>query len=1390
MRNLKRALSLTLASVMLLGMMVVGASAKGYPDVDDNDNVEAIEVLQAVQVMRGDENGNFDPDRNVTRVEMAVVMALLLNLDYQYYEATCPFTDVPTWARGYVGACYANGVTSGYSANTYGSNDGITPVQAASMMMRALGYFKYAEDYNDGFEVVTVRQGTQIGIFEGVGSSATASMTRNQVARMALNALRSEMVTFTGTPGMEVNGVNVGYRAEYTPRTSTEVKFNAIEGRTGKGVLTEVYVDTSSVNPTVYISIINTYVAKAREDYNTKDEEIDLTVYGVDFVANSTALVKDTTNRGTPFTEVLTPAGEDFELLKDAKKDDLFLVHVADGDIQEIIVPEILSAVNLTGFSKTNYVISDGTQYDYANTALYNPGDLDEYTSVNGNINLKDMTYNVILDEYGYLIGIEQIEDPTQYVFITGTEGGYSDMYNTTITMRAIFTDGTTDVIEVDMSKSTGVNAFRNMGPIINTWCTYTVNNKDIYTLKAVPLSIGGGKIAQWAQNAYHTANNGSADGIRGTSSYTIDKGHTTLVANNGTTDIRVYGNDKTIYINAEMSVIEAKTQLGGTVDASNSLTSAGNGLTDGIGGTTDKNYVVGDTTSGNPRTAIISDVDSVTVGIANTNIKAVSLAEADLERSLENGDRNNTTANDLVFPKSEIYTLYNDKGVVIAAVVLGDDQGTGTKLALFPNSEPSEERLVGTDARTSDEIWEWTRKAIIDGEEVTLTERGDNLSQLSAANIGMGDLVEIRFDADNRVRRADNLTKFNGANMGSGNVFSGGIGKYTTDITNVEKSAEANETVVLYENFTNGAHSLVYDNGTLFRDNANTKGVYVQNAPVIVATAKLKDNVNGTPGKLSDVNQYENISRTFTGENAMSDALNALDKNFTGYLIIIVKDHVASSVILNDTYGKKVNTGNTNKGDLDDLTKVFRAGSTFTVEYYDKNYGTDKAMTAEQVRDLCAAAVSDYFNGITVKPGTWSSLSNSGQMYLDDGSILGETITVNSARMQAFFVDGELNGYKRATSGSVTLGTPGTGTDTTSAITGEFLIGKNAKASSSDSTNGTVTVSSTDGDVYLTTAYAVTLNDAVTATYTELANATSGNAGGNIATGTKYYIAKDTVLNLELTGKNDSKTYQFQADTPVDPTLIGESAVLAANTDKLEATYKVTSADDTTISVTSGVVVKVKYGAETKSMVVADIDDVTFDDLADLAGLGRNEEGGYLVDLDAAPDGTGGEGVTTTTMSNKVNTAKAGFLVAGNTYEFGYYKVTMPADITDLSDDDSLFTNGDIAWAVTGVTTPADGEVYYLKDGGTVVATVTADSATAGMANATVAGGTGAVAKVVNAEVDESVDATATMTAEDETVTIDNNRAKFNNVELTFTWTVNGDDIAAANLTVTASNS
>ena len=194
MRNLKRALSLTLASVMLLGMMVIGTSAASYPDVDKDNNVEAIEVLQAVKVMQGDDKGNFDPDRSVSRNEMAIVMAKLLNLDYNYYKDTCPFWDVPDYAKPYVAACYANGIVSGYNATTFGGADTVTAVQAASMMMRALGYFQYQSDYEDNFVLSTVKQASKIRLFDGINANQDSPLTRDQVARLALNALESGMV--------------------------------------------------------------------------------------------------------------------------------------------------------------------------------------------------------------------------------------------------------------------------------------------------------------------------------------------------------------------------------------------------------------------------------------------------------------------------------------------------------------------------------------------------------------------------------------------------------------------------------------------------------------------------------------------------------------------------------------------------------------------------------------------------------------------------------------------------------------------------------------------------------------------------------------------------------------------------------------------------------------------------------------------------------------------------------------------------------------------------------------------------------------------------------------------------------------------------------------------
>ena len=111
----------------------MGSSAAGYADVTSEQNEEAIEVLQTIGIMIGDEDGNFNPDQNVTRNEMAVIMSNLMEYNVAVYKDTSPFTDVPAWAEPYVAACYTNGITTGYSSTIYGGSDTVTTAQAALM---------------------------------------------------------------------------------------------------------------------------------------------------------------------------------------------------------------------------------------------------------------------------------------------------------------------------------------------------------------------------------------------------------------------------------------------------------------------------------------------------------------------------------------------------------------------------------------------------------------------------------------------------------------------------------------------------------------------------------------------------------------------------------------------------------------------------------------------------------------------------------------------------------------------------------------------------------------------------------------------------------------------------------------------------------------------------------------------------------------------------------------------------------------------------------------------------------------------------------------------------------------------------------------------------------
>ena len=319
-------------------------------------------------------------------------------------------------------------------------------------------------------------------------------------------------------------------------RTNDEVV-----GDTGNGVLTEVYKDVD--NEEVTIAVINTYIGVANGDYSAKKEEATFTIWGIDDAGKNQFVKRDGTHSVNLEANV-----EDFDV-EDVADGDVVLVNVADGAIQTIADPETLSSVEISAFKKGSSLTVDGTKYSYANTASYDGEALVIYTSEDDiTINLKDTNYNVFLDPYGYVIGVEENDPATNYVFITGADTKLSNRVSTTADMTAIFLDGTMDTIEVNLKKSDDLSGSGWTGSkgedsdaLINTWCTYTVNDEGVYTLK-----IAKDQYA-WDLGAGHTKD--------------INKKSISLKAGDG--NKYVYGNDETVYLNVSLENIKTEDNNG-----------------------------------------------------------------------------------------------------------------------------------------------------------------------------------------------------------------------------------------------------------------------------------------------------------------------------------------------------------------------------------------------------------------------------------------------------------------------------------------------------------------------------------------------------------------------------------------------------------------------------------------------------------------------------------------------------------------------------------------------------------------------------------------------------------------------------------------------------------
>ena len=180
--------------------MFAGAA---FTDQADIAQTEAVDMLTALGVIDGYEDGSFRPDDTITRAEAAKMIYTIRNGGNDNADAfagTSVFTDVYSghWAEGYINFCYANGIVAGKSTTSFAPDDKVTGTELAKMLLICMGY----QADKSGLEGAAWEQKTnglasENGLYDDVTAAVNSAMPRQYAAQIMYNALDADTVQWS-----------------------------------------------------------------------------------------------------------------------------------------------------------------------------------------------------------------------------------------------------------------------------------------------------------------------------------------------------------------------------------------------------------------------------------------------------------------------------------------------------------------------------------------------------------------------------------------------------------------------------------------------------------------------------------------------------------------------------------------------------------------------------------------------------------------------------------------------------------------------------------------------------------------------------------------------------------------------------------------------------------------------------------------------------------------------------------------------------------------------------------------------------------------------------------------------------------------------------------------
>ena len=255
---MKRIATAALCIILSLSMSVPAFAAEQPAEIE-----AAGQYLHERGIYLGDSSGDLMLDKGLTRAEMAAVLTRLHGegeVNPDHYSWACYFTDVPDWAKPYVGYCVANLLVSGYDASHYGPHDMVTPAMASTVVLRCCGY-------GDGEgSTWTYRTASQYAATLGLISQSTAQapiITRGEMAVLISRAWKQEETPpEKPVPQPEGNGTTQAYtisadhwsREDFSQQANPNV-FIGVYDRALYNTIRQTLVDGTSETAPAYTMV-------------------------------------------------------------------------------------------------------------------------------------------------------------------------------------------------------------------------------------------------------------------------------------------------------------------------------------------------------------------------------------------------------------------------------------------------------------------------------------------------------------------------------------------------------------------------------------------------------------------------------------------------------------------------------------------------------------------------------------------------------------------------------------------------------------------------------------------------------------------------------------------------------------------------------------------------------------------------------------------------------------------------------------------------------------------------------------------------------------------------------------------------------------------------------